>query len=664
MDYLELLQYGSETNEISSNLNTFIDNLSIPAIIIDRFGKTIKTNKKANDIFRLIKNPPIDTCREVVRCYHAIHNFGLQGRMGHCKNCIFTDLLDTSFVAKTPYYKRDGNFEVFFDNLRSEMDVCISITLLDTSDPQYALVSFEELNELRKTKAELTHNKELLELFFQKSHEGFFFMMLDNPVEWNENTDKEEALDYIFSHQRITKVNDAMLSQYRTNSEDFIGLTPNDLFEHDIENGREVWRIFFDDGKLHIDTVEKRFDGTDMIVTGDYTCLYDEYGRITGHFGVQRDVSQQRKNEKTIKESERKYRTLLETILEGVWQIDEDGNTNYVNPIMAEMLGYTVDEMNGKHLFHFMDEKGKEIANKNIEDRKKGIEAQHDFEFIRKDGKRIYCLLQTVPIIKDSEYKGALASVMDITKRKMDEQRLHRLVYELRTANATKDKFFGIIAHDLRSPLASIISYTSKYISNFENSSIMDLKEIIFDISDTSAQLFKLLENLLEWSRINRGKVEYMPINLGLKDFADEASMLLGSNAKEKNIQLINEINGDIIVYVDNNLTQVIFHNLISNAIKFTEEGGKITLKATLLDKFALVEVADTGIGIDEKVIQKLFRIDQKITKSGTAGEKGTGLGLILCKEFVEMQGGEISVESELGKGTKFIFSLPLIKND
>jgi formate hydrogenlyase transcriptional activator len=137
----------------------------------------------------------------------------------------------------------------------------------------------------------------LLELFFSQSLDGFFFMMLDEPVQWDDTTDKIKALDYVFEHQRITKVNDAMLAQYRTTREQFLGRRPKDLFQHDLEYGRRVWRDFLDRGRLHLETDERRSDGSQMWIEGDYICFYDVAGRITGHFGIQRDVTDRKQAE-------------------------------------------------------------------------------------------------------------------------------------------------------------------------------------------------------------------------------------------------------------------------------------------------------------------------------------------------------------------------------
>jgi PAS domain S-box-containing protein len=149
-----------------------------------------------------------------------------------------------------------------------------------------------------------------LELFFSQSLDGFFFMMLDEPVQWDDSIDKEKALDYIFEHQRVTKVNDAMLAQYGTTREEFLGTTPADFFRHDVAYGRKIWRDFFDRGRLHVETDERRADGTPIPIEGDYICFYDAAGRITGHFGIQRDVAHRHTAERALRQYNRRLQVL------------------------------------------------------------------------------------------------------------------------------------------------------------------------------------------------------------------------------------------------------------------------------------------------------------------------------------------------------------------
>ena len=149
-----------------------------------------------------------------------------------------------------------------------------------------------------------------LELFFSQSLDGFFFMMIDEPVVWDDSIDKESVLDYVFEHQRVTKVNDAMLAQYGATRESFLGTTPKDLFRHDLPHGRRVWREFFDRGRLHVETDERRVDGSPIRIEGDYLCFYDAAGRITGHFGIQRDVTERERASQALRQYNRRLQVL------------------------------------------------------------------------------------------------------------------------------------------------------------------------------------------------------------------------------------------------------------------------------------------------------------------------------------------------------------------
>lgn len=186
---------------------------------------------------------------------------------------------------------------------------------------------------------------ELLNLLFNQSLAGIFFMMLDEPVLWNDSVDKEKVLDYVFEHQRITQVNQAMLEQYRVKEEDFLGSTPKLMFAHDLAQGRKVWKHFFDDGHLHIDTDEQRFDGTSMTVLGDYICLFDEDGRITGHFGIQIDMSDRKMAEEALARSEKRFNMALSGAEVGLWDWDLVNDKVYLSPMWKQLIGFKDDEI-------------------------------------------------------------------------------------------------------------------------------------------------------------------------------------------------------------------------------------------------------------------------------------------------------------------------------
>lgn len=232
---------------------------------------------------------------------------------------------------------------------------------------------------------------------------------------------------------------------------------------------------------------------------------------------------------------------------------------------------------------------------------------------------------------------------------------------ELQELNATKDKFFSIISHDLKGPLNSLTSFSSLLINHTDSLSKDEIKMLANDLDKSLKNLFALLENLLEWSRSQTGNIEFTPEQFSVNELLEQNKTLLTTQAQNKEIAIRNASNLVIHVNAHRNSVNTVIRNLISNAIKFTPRGGTITLNVSQRNGEAIISVADTGVGMRPEVIAKLFRIDAKHTTKGTAEEKGTGLGLILCREFVEKNKGRIWVESTPGKGSEFCFSLPFV---
>ena len=249
------------------------------------------------------------------------------------------------------------------------------------------------------------------------------------------------------------------------------------------------------------------------------------------------------------------------------------------------------------------------------------------------------------------EYNAELVQVNDKLMKSQDE---------LKTINANKDKFFSIIAHDLRSPFNALLGFSDFLVNDNEALSPEEVKTFAGHINVSAKQLFNLLENLLQWSRIQTGRLEYKPQKLEIAPLVKNVFGLLNANAIKKEILLSLEAVNDISVYADKNAISSVFQNLVSNAIKFTNKGGFIKVKAAVKKGYAEIEVKDTGIGMSEESVSKLFKIEVQHSTSGTDNEQGSGLGLILCKELIEKNKGTIRVESEPGRGTSFVFTLPI----
>ncbi|HSH50331.1 MAG TPA: HAMP domain-containing sensor histidine kinase, partial [Bacteroidales bacterium] len=238
-------------------------------------------------------------------------------------------------------------------------------------------------------------------------------------------------------------------------------------------------------------------------------------------------------------------------------------------------------------------------------------------------------------------------------------QRLKESEESLKILNATKDKFFSIIAHDIRNPFNAVYGLTQYLSQSFDVLSKKELEKPIELIYQSADELLELLDNLLHWSRTQRGKMEFCPKKLDLHEMVNKNINLLKMNADKKNIEVISDINPKTIISADYDMLTTVFRNLLSNAIKFSYENSRVFIKSEESNNEITISVIDQGVGISKENIQKLFRIDIHYSTTGTSEEQGSGLGLILCREFVQKHGGKIWVESEENKGSTFKFTLP-----
>jgi two-component system sensor histidine kinase/response regulator len=240
------------------------------------------------------------------------------------------------------------------------------------------------------------------------------------------------------------------------------------------------------------------------------------------------------------------------------------------------------------------------------------------------------------------------------------EYKLKESNEELTKTNLEKDKFFSIIAHDLRSPFSGLIGLLELMTEEMENLNSETRQEMIQSLLDSSKQVYTLLENLLEWSRLQRKKIVVVPQNLEIRQLISGIFSILSAQASAKSIALYNDVPELTIVYGDERMISTVIRNLLTNAIKFTYEEGRIDiLLHDSSEKEITIAVKDNGIGMSEEIRSNLFKIGAKVSQHGTNKERGTGLGLVLCQEFADLNHGKLSVESEEGKGSTFYLTLP-----
>jgi PAS domain S-box-containing protein len=267
---------------------------------------------------------------------------------------------------------------------------------------------------------------------------------------------------------------------------------------------------------------------------------------------------------------------------------------------------------------------------------------------------------------EDGSPHQIIGIIQDITKRKRAEQALIKKSEELKTANDSKDKFFSIIAHDLKSPFNSLVGFSKILHENFDEYDLNEIKHFIEIIYQQINKTFNLLENLLLWSRTQRNVIEFNSTRINLKLITKQTVELLSLKAESKSINIENQILEDLCIYADKFMIETVFRNLINNSIKFTHKGGNIKINAKIVvtenkQKHVEVSVSDNGVGIPKEKQQSLFDLSNNVSTKGTENETGTGLGLIMCKEFVEKHGGQIWVNSAIGQGSEFVFTVPLL---
>lgn len=389
---------------------------------------------------------------------------------------------------------------------------------------------------------------------------------------------------------------------------------------------------------------------------------FTENGKVIKAAGYIMDITRQKRAESALRASERKFRSLVEQAGEMMFFHNSEGIILDVNQAAVNQTGYSRDELLNMSVYDIDPDADIRQDKVNFwellkDTDKKTFETRHK----RKDG-IIYTAEITIGKIQFDNDFYILALARDITERKKNEEEILKSREDLIRINAEKDKFFSIIAHDLRTPFTAFLGYTELIAEEMHKMTIDEIHNMINIIRKSASNLYALLDNLLQWSRLQRGITTLKPERFNLLTTIQKSIDLSAEAAKNKGIEIEYSLNNAEEIYADINMFETIIRNLVSNAVKFTNRGGKIFISAGLKDNNkAEISVKDTGIGISKKLQEKIFHLDGKMNRKGTEGELSTGLGLILCKEFIEKHGEKIRIESEEGKGSTFSFTMPVL---
>ena len=454
---------------------------------------------------------------------------------------------------------------------------------------------------------------------------------------------------------RLTDVNDAycrMTGYAKEELEGGLRIGDLDALEDRVTTEARLSRII-ENGSELFETKHRRKDGSifDVEVSASYL---DLYGGMFICFC--RDISNRKSAELTCRENEMRYRLLSDVTMEGI-VIHKKGIIVDLNAALARLLGYEPQEMLDKNILDFLvHEQDRDIVRKNIV---KEYARPYVVRFVRNNGEAVFVELEARNFEIDGEIMR-VAAVRDISERIKSEEEIRRVNEELRNAIAEKDRFFSIIAHDLKSPISGFLSLTKILVEDFEELTVKEVNRSLDALYASSVRVYALLENLLEWARVQQGLLTCSQSHFLLKGVVRASLDFTHSVAEQKGIVLRDETPDDLIVCIDPPMIGTVFRNIISNALKFSNRGGQVRITAHQDGDMVTVAVRDEGVGMDQHTLSMLFSLDNKITRPGTEGEASTGLGLILCKEFVEKHGGTIWAESSPGQGTTFYFTLPV----
>jgi PAS domain S-box-containing protein len=373
------------------------------------------------------------------------------------------------------------------------------------------------------------------------------------------------------------------------------------------------------------------------------------------------------KNRAQIATSRDHYFDLYERAPVGYITVSVRGLILEANSTSAHMLGTPRSSLLKQPLLRYIHKQDLEIYSfyrkELFKARSLGSVQACELRMVKADGS-VFWVFMEATVIKNADGSVVCRIVMtNINQRKLAEDKVRLINQQLQKALAERDKFFSIIAHDLRSPLMGFLVFIRMLTERIEKLSLEEIQSLAGDMRKSAENLYNLLENLLEWSIIQRGTSRYMPACISLAEVVRENIDMIKSCATHKHIRFECMVPKNLYIFSDRSMLNMILRNLLSNAVKFSMQKGKVNISAIKRESMVLVSVRDQGMGMDHATMSSLFALDQISSRKGTGGEKGTGLGLLLSKEYVNKHGGEIWAESSPGKGSAFYFTVPLAED-
>lgn len=497
------------------------------------------------------------------------------------------------------------------------------------------VVSIKDLSEIRNIKDKLKTTKEQFKTLVEISPDGVVITDVAGKI-----TYASPAFTNIFEYNDP----DFFIGKELAN---FVNDTYKNKLKVDLSN------IMFGnyDGVTEYNAIKN--NNKEFYIECNGNAFKDVNDKVIGVFMIIRDVSERKIVENALIESESRFRGLFNNAKDAIMILNNNFKIVDVNPFTSEMLLYSYDELLTMDFREFLPPEIRNIKYQNIIKNKNTLES---YIYI-KNRKRIYIQI-SFSEMQYSTGKHYLLTIRDLTLFKRQEENLTRIATKLQESNATKDKMFSIIGHDLRGPIGSLRTMTEFIAENPDEFDEEELIEVISSMRDTSSQTYELLENLLSWSKTQQNIHEYSPTEFNIVETATNSVNFARNIARNKDIEIDLLFDKEINVIADENMIRAVMRNLLSNAIKFSKPNSKITVKIIDDQNIALIKVIDNGVGISDENLQLIFKEASYFTTYGTKNEKGTGLGLKLCQDFINKNNGKIWVESKINEGTTFSFTV------
>jgi len=608
----QLLEREKELNAVLEKVQTGI------LIIACNDRRIITCNKKAEEIIGLPKKKLAG---------ELCHNFICPNEKGHCP------VLDKDEDI-------DNSERIVLNRNGKEVPILKNVIKINYNNQPALLESFIDISEIKEVDRKLRDSEKNFKDTIRYMSKGiaiyrwdavrddFIFTEFNKYAEKIENLSRKEVLGSGLKEKFPGVVEfglfDVMKKVLKTGNPEFFPVSAYQ--DNRISGYREnyVYRL------------------TNMNIV----CLYD-------------DLTEQKMMEEEIRKSRERFDLAIQGSSDGIWDWDLQTNELFLSPRWKAQLGYEDHEIKSsfetfKKRIHPDDiDKVFTRLNKYLEGKAPNYEVE--FRMQHKNGEYLWILARAM-VIRDKNGKPVrmAGSHTDVTDRKKIQE-------ELTANNKTKDRFFSIIAHDLKSPLGSLMNISEILVNNEIKLPEEQKEKMLEAMYSASKKTYGLLQNLLMWSRSQSGRVSFEPQLFHIKELIDSIMELMETTAMNKSLTVKNNIAPETRVFADQNMLETVFRNLLSNAIKFTPKGGKIIFSANDISGGKTeICISDTGEGIKKENIPRLFKVDESYTTKGTENEEGTGLGLVLCKEFIDRHCGTIDVESRIGKGTTFRISLPL----